>query len=49
MIVAIIMAVILAGLISWIWASLIARAYEEYPEYKGEALFGEIDEEISNN
>ena len=45
MIAAIIMTVILAGLISWVWASLIARAHEEYPEYEGEDLFGENKDE----
>jgi Na+/citrate or Na+/malate symporter len=45
MIAAIIMAVVLASLISLVWANLIAEAHEEYSEYEGEDLFGESKNE----
>ena len=45
MIVAIIMSVALASLISLIWVSLITRAHEECPDYDGKDFFEEEDEE----
>ena len=45
MIVAIIMSVALASLISLIWVSLITRAHEECPDYDGKEFFDEEETE----
>ena len=47
MIVAIIMSVALASLISLIWVNLITKAHEECPDYDGKDFFNEEDKKES--
>ena len=49
MIVAIIMSVALASLISLIWVNLITKAHEECSDYKGEDFLDWGDEENKNH
>ena len=47
MIVAIIMSVALASLISLIWVNLITKAHEDCPDYDGKDFFNEEDKKES--
>ncbi len=41
--------VIVVGIISYLWVRGIDYMKENYPDYKGEDLFGEFDEDDKDN